>query len=173
MIVAYRQKDKLLLSWRDKRIVTMLSTCATSSMKTITKRTRKEGTTGIVKPSVVINYNKYMGGVDKADQKKHNTKKLTHLQFVHRLVDELIGGFHDTDPKNPSTSETGERLNSLLHIIRRDDTGRSKDCVRKRSACTFSLLRAPVPLVHSDSRSSGGCDRKGLIYPEMKRSNVE
>ncbi|CAD1469430.1 unnamed protein product, partial [Heterotrigona itama] len=55
--------------------------------------------------------------------------KVTHLQFVHRLVDQLVGDFRDTDPKNASTSGTGERLNDLLHIIRRDDTGRSKDYV--------------------------------------------
>lgn len=166
-IVAYRRKNTLLLAWRDKRIVTMLGTCATSSSKTVTKRTRNEGRTNIVKPDVVINYNKYMGGVDKADQytgtycfmrkshkwwrklffwglevsvinsyllyrehqKKHNIKKLTHLQYVRRLVGQLVGDFRDAEPKNPSTCETAERLNGLLHIIRRDDAGRSKDCV--------------------------------------------
>jgi hypothetical protein len=52
------------------------------------------------------------------------------LQYVRRLVDQLVEDFRDADPKNtPSTSGTAERLNGLLHIIRRDDTGRSKDCV--------------------------------------------
>ncbi|XP_020297799.1 piggyBac transposable element-derived protein 4-like, partial [Pseudomyrmex gracilis] len=166
-MVAYRRKDLLLLAWRDKRIVTMLSTCATSSSKTVTKRSRKEGVTDTVKPDVVLNYNKYMGGVDKADQytgtycfmrksqkwwrklffweldvsvinsyllyqehhKKYNIKKLSHLEFVRRLVDQLIGDFRDADPKPSSTSGTAERLNGLLHIIRRNETGRSKDCV--------------------------------------------
>ncbi|CAD1474752.1 unnamed protein product [Heterotrigona itama] len=60
----------------------------------------------------------------KENQKKHNTK-VTHLQFVHRLLEMFV----TLIPTNSSTSGTGERLNSLLHIIWRDDTGRSKDCV--------------------------------------------
>ena len=194
-IVAYRRKDILLLAWRDKRIVTMLSTCATSSSKTVTKRTRKEGRTNIVKPDVVINYNKYIGGVDKANQytgtycfmrksqkwwrklffwglevsvinsyllyqehqKKHDIKKLTHLQFVRRLVAQLIGDFRDTNPKIPSTSETAERLNGLLHIIRRDERGRSKDCVvcsnrkvkhGKRESRYYCATCAAKPTLH-------------------------
>nr|XP_034194964.1 piggyBac transposable element-derived protein 4-like [Osmia lignaria] len=166
-IVTYRRNNLLLLAWRDKRNVTMLSTCATSSSTTVTKRSRKEGRTHIVKPDVVINYNKYMGGVDKADQytgtycfmrksqkwwrklffwglevsvinsyllyqehhKTYNIKKLSHLQFVRHLIDQLIGNFRDANPKAPVTSGTAERLNGFLHIIRRDETGRSKDCL--------------------------------------------
>lgn len=51
-IVAYRRKDTLLLAWRDKRIAAMLSTCATSTTKNITRRTREKRTTNIVKPNV-------------------------------------------------------------------------------------------------------------------------
>lgn len=44
-------------------------------------------------------------------------KKLMHLQFLCRLVAQLVGDFRDTEPMNPPTSGTAERLNSLLNII--------------------------------------------------------
>ncbi|XP_017797033.1 PREDICTED: piggyBac transposable element-derived protein 4-like, partial [Habropoda laboriosa] len=68
IVAAYRSGAILLLAWRDKRIVTMLSSYNTSGT-TITERRKKQaGTVNIVKPNVVINYNTNMGGVDKADQ---------------------------------------------------------------------------------------------------------
>lgn len=67
-IVSYRHKDILLLALRDKRILTILSSWATSSTKTVTNRTRKEGITNIVKPNVVTDYNKYISGVHSTEQ---------------------------------------------------------------------------------------------------------
>ncbi|CAD1468351.1 unnamed protein product [Heterotrigona itama] len=67
-VAAYRSGDILLLAWKDKRIVTILSSYDTSGTKTIERRVKKAGTVNISKPNVIINYNMNMGGVDKADQ---------------------------------------------------------------------------------------------------------
>ena len=70
-VAAYRSGDILLLAWKDKRIVTILSSYDTSNTKTIERRVKEGGTINISKPNVIINvkcYNMNMGGVDKADQ---------------------------------------------------------------------------------------------------------
>ena len=63
----YRQRDNLLaMKWVDKRDVAMLSTVHTNTMA-ITEKTDRNGMP-IIKPSCVVQYNKYMGGVDTSDQ---------------------------------------------------------------------------------------------------------
>lgn len=57
---------------------------------------------------------------------------MSHLKFVRRLVDQLVGDFRDgaaISRGKPSTSDREERLNGKLHIIRRNEGGRSKDCL--------------------------------------------
>ena len=58
----------LSLKWRDKRDVTMLSTYHDDSMVTKNRRSRtaQGGVEDILKPKVVEDYNKNMGGVDKS-----------------------------------------------------------------------------------------------------------
>ena len=72
----------LALQWMDKRLVTMLSTGNDSSMSTIQRRSRHStsGLEVIQKPSVVVDYNAHMGGVDQADQ------MLSYYGFSHRTV---------------------------------------------------------------------------------------
>ena len=72
----------LALQWMDKRLVTMLSTGNDSSMSTIQRRSRHStgGLEVIQKPSVVVDYNTHMGGVDQADQ------MLSYYGFSHRTV---------------------------------------------------------------------------------------
>ncbi|KAL2714427.1 piggyBac transposable element-derived protein 4-like [Vespula squamosa] len=62
------QLDILLLAWKDKRIVTILSSYDALGTTTIERRMKQAGTVNIIKPNVIINYNMNTGGVDKADQ---------------------------------------------------------------------------------------------------------
>lgn len=67
--IAYRKQEVLLLAWRDKRVVSMLSTYGTSRSQVV--RNRRVGhnrTQSVLKPSTIVQYNKNMGGVDLADQ---------------------------------------------------------------------------------------------------------
>ena len=72
----------MALKWMDKRQVNMLSTIHDDSMVTELRRSRHApgGREDIRKPSVIEEYNKYMGGVDKGDQ------LLSYYGFTHRTV---------------------------------------------------------------------------------------
>ncbi|CAK9809611.1 PiggyBac transposable element-derived protein 4 [Anthophora plagiata] len=66
--VAYRKGNTLVLSWKDKRVVTCLTNWNNAGMTTV-KRILRGGTeVAVRKPNVIINYVKHMGGVDRADQ---------------------------------------------------------------------------------------------------------
>lgn len=67
-VAAYRSGDILLLAWKDKRIITILSSYDTSATTTIERRVKQGSTINISKPNVITNYNMNKGGIDKADQ---------------------------------------------------------------------------------------------------------
>ncbi|KAL2735720.1 piggyBac transposable element-derived protein 4-like [Vespula squamosa] len=138
-VVSYRSGDILLLAWKDKRIVTILSSYDTSGTTTIKRRMKQGGTFNIIKPSVIINYNMNMGSVDKADQlanhivsaRRENMTVITHFMFVQFSVAQLISDFRDgteSKPGKPSTSDKEERLNGKLHILRHCENVKCKDC---------------------------------------------
>ena len=65
-IRAFRSNNIMVLNWRDKRVVTMISTCYKGNL-TAEKRVR--GRDNLVrKPLVILRYNEFMGGVDLCDQ---------------------------------------------------------------------------------------------------------
>ena len=72
----------LALQWKDKRVVTMLSTMHDASMVQKQRRSRHapRGTENVMKPTMIQEYNKHMGGVDKSD------KLLSYYGFSHRTV---------------------------------------------------------------------------------------
>ena len=84
-VAAYRSGDILLLAWKDKRIVTTLSSYDTSSTKTIERRVKEGGTVNISKPNVIINYYMNMGGTDKADQLTSSYCFMRKLQMVEKF----------------------------------------------------------------------------------------
>jgi len=55
-------------AWKDKRVVLMLSTFYGEGTDTWTRHRKGGQVEEIQKPTVVRNYNKFMGGVDRADQ---------------------------------------------------------------------------------------------------------
>lgn len=64
-VIAFRKGRIMALKWRDKREVTMISTLHDTSMLPVQRRGEEEP---VDKPVCVIDYNKYMGGVDHSDQ---------------------------------------------------------------------------------------------------------
>ncbi|XP_017778000.1 PREDICTED: piggyBac transposable element-derived protein 4-like [Nicrophorus vespilloides] len=196
------------------RYVTKLGTCGTSTRKTFNRRTQEGEIVNINQPNVVINHNKYMDGVDKADhcvstycfmrksqkwwrklffwgleicainsyilykvtQQREDKKPMAHLKFVRRLVDQLVEDFRDGSINKPSTSGTAERLNGLLHLIRRNDEGKSKDCVvcsnrkikgGRRESLYYCNTCAAKPALHI-----GDCFEKYHTMYEYKTINV-
>ena len=82
--VVSKQLDSsmLILKWMDKREVMMLSTIHDDSFVTKKRRSRTapDGQEDILKPLVVEEYNKNMGGVDTGDQLQ------SYYGFSHRTV---------------------------------------------------------------------------------------
>lgn len=89
--VIYRQKGNLLaLKWKDKRDVTMLSTVHKATF-TITNRDIHNTGEPVVIPSTVVTYNKYMGGVDHADQlNKYYTMTRKTIKWWKKLALHII-----------------------------------------------------------------------------------
>lgn len=87
----------LVLKWMDKREVMMLSTIHDDSFVTKKRRSRTapDGQEDILKPLVVEEYNRHMGGVDTGDQLQsyygfsHRTVKWWRRLFFH-LIDLAI-----------------------------------------------------------------------------------
>jgi len=59
-----------VLAWKDKRVVKAISTKHDASTTTITRRIKRGGgaTEEVSKPACIVDYNKYMAGVDGLDQ---------------------------------------------------------------------------------------------------------
>ena len=65
------ERGVVATAWRDKRVVTMLSTLCSPDDTQIFKRREKDGSfIQVPCPQAIMIYNKYMGGVDKGDQMK-------------------------------------------------------------------------------------------------------
>ena len=80
---ALRIDDNLsVVQWHDKRTVSILSTLHSDSLVTIERRSRHApgGREEVEKPEAVVEYNKYMGAVDRGDQ------LLSYYGFPHRTV---------------------------------------------------------------------------------------
>ena len=82
----------------DKRVVAALSTIDDDPVVEIQRRTSacREGIETIQKPTIIHNYNTYMGGVEKADQLvtyyvfPHFSKKWWKQIFFHMLDTTLV-----------------------------------------------------------------------------------
>ena len=72
----------LLIKWMDKRAVTALTTIHPDREVAVERRSRRAvgGRETVMKPHTIVEYNKYMGGVDVADQ------LLSYYGFGHRTV---------------------------------------------------------------------------------------
>ncbi|GLV38146.1 hypothetical protein CBL_10113 [Carabus blaptoides fortunei] len=70
--IAFQRGKVMVLKWKDKKNVCLLSTVHNPQMEA-RKKSDREGN-AICKPKVVIDYNDTMGGVDRLDQHLHDTQ---------------------------------------------------------------------------------------------------
>ena len=83
-----RQRDNLVASvWRDRKLVYVMSTNSNPKGDTTVQRRERDGTAQQVPcpPSVVV-YNKFMGGVDKADQLRKYYRVRCKTRKFYRYV---------------------------------------------------------------------------------------
>lgn len=80
------------VKWMDNRVVTLLSTLHDPRETTTVNRKNKDGTTAVVScPTVVAEYNKIMGGVDRFDQlRERYAVGRRSVKWWHRLLYFLI-----------------------------------------------------------------------------------
>lgn len=64
---ACRSGNLMLLAWKDKRVVTTLTSWDISGTQPIYRKVRGGNLQVVNKSNVVVNYVKFMGGVDRAD----------------------------------------------------------------------------------------------------------
>lgn len=79
-VVAFQRGKVMILRWKDKKDVVMISTIHNPAMQDVQKRC------GIItKPSVICDYNLTMGGVDKVDQQlvDYPITRCLQLQGIH------------------------------------------------------------------------------------------
>lgn len=85
-----RKGRVMLIAWKDKRIVRMISTIHDASMKSSENR-KKNYIDNTIKPTCILQYNKYMKGVDRVDQYLANSSILRKtLKWSKKLAFFLI-----------------------------------------------------------------------------------
>lgn len=75
-----RHGNILLQSWKDKRVVNMISTLHSAQMVEVASRRKQTNNLVRMKPMCIVDYNKYMHGVDTADQ------HLAYYPFLRKTV---------------------------------------------------------------------------------------
>lgn len=89
-VVAYQRGKCMALQWKDKKLVTLLSTVHDSSMCETENRKGEK----LLKPKVVMDYNNTMGGVDKSDQlmsyypSTRKRQKVYYKKIFRHLLDQ-------------------------------------------------------------------------------------
>ena len=103
----------LAIKWMDKRLVTVLTTIHDNGVVEIERRSRHAvgGTERIKKPRAVAEYNRYMGGVDTADQLlsyygfSHRTVKLWRRTLFYLLDMAVVNSYMDICREEPRQEE--------------------------------------------------------------------
>lgn len=108
----YRAEELLALTWMDKREVTMLTTMHTASMEDTGKVDRVTNRP-IRKPKVVLDYNKYMGGVDCSDML---TNTYADAQKSIKSYKKLVFHLTDLSVTNAFIMFKSVTGNSISHV---------------------------------------------------------
>lgn len=81
----------VVAKWRDKRDVTMLSTCHNLNMVDTGKKNRKNEV--VVKPKIIIDYNAGKAGIDLSDQlSSYSSPVRKSIRWYHKVATEIILG---------------------------------------------------------------------------------
>ena len=149
-IVSSRKGSLLVLKWKDKRDVLMLSTKHISDTKTVQVR-GPGGYKDKVKPVVVQDYNDNMAGVDKSDQMlsyysfERKTKKWWKKLFFH-LFNLTVVNSHKLYTMAAQTNDDLKRLNLLEYV---------EEIVNKLTCEAHSVTTSQSHQVASHIRLSG------------------
>ncbi|XP_026728124.1 piggyBac transposable element-derived protein 4-like isoform X2 [Trichoplusia ni] len=119
--IARHSGDVSILAWQDKKRVTMISTCHGAYTALPTVPTRPPSRPVPFKPQVVLDYNKFMGGVDMKDQmlepylleRKRCAK--WYMKLFKRLINVSI--LNSRTLLQSSTKKHHDHLAFRLHLV--------------------------------------------------------
>ncbi|XP_063630918.1 piggyBac transposable element-derived protein 4-like [Cydia splendana] len=139
-VVASYCSDLSVIVWRDANIVSLISTYHSLQVGTKTKYN------GVYKPSIVLDYNKSMGGVDKKDQylSAHPLERCKNKVWYKKLFRRMFNAaifncFVIFATSNPKINQRQFRImlaEDLLKIHRQIDLTDEKRLITRRSGLT-------------------------------------
>ncbi|GBN76798.1 PiggyBac transposable element-derived protein 4 [Araneus ventricosus] len=114
--IAYQPGKVMVLKWKDKKIVNMLSTSHDTSSVSFHSETTKE----TLKPKVIYDYNFTMSGVDRCDQDMSyypSTRKQQRMYYkkCFFLLDQSLWNSYIVNKKNNKNKKS--LLDSKLAVI--------------------------------------------------------
>lgn len=167
-ICAFRRGKCLALQWRDKKLVTFISTIHSPTMQDVVTRRNVQ----VSKPTIALDYNNTMGGVDRSDQNLSYYPSLRKGQKVY--YKKLFRHFLDIAIFNAFTlyKKSGGRLSHLDFRVRLVEVvlekslhtlagaGRRSDSSLTRLKCRhFPRKIPPTPKKQEPTRRCVVCTR--------------
>lgn len=167
-VKAFQKRGKIMaLSFFDKRVVSMISTYHNPTTETVTRIRKKGVSETYEKPKVIIEYTKFMGGVDRADHYcgsyafSRKTLKWYRKLFFWILEVAIVNSFH------LHTIDKKERnIPTLTHLQFRNNL------IRQLVANTRNISRKRGPPVpdNSEQRLDG---KSHFIMQKINKSTKD
>ena len=170
----YNRDNLQCMKWRDKRDLLMLTTVDSCAMKA-TGKTNRSTNEPIMKPSCVISYNKFMGGVDRSDQLgkyysfARKVMKVWKKEFFFLLNSMVLQGYliylkKTTDrPKKSQYAFRLELVRELVSSSRCIDLlpqhSQSRSSVEQSSLLRLQARHFPthIPSTHKEKQPTRRC----------------
>ena len=138
----------MALQWKDKKVVTMLSTCNTPEMVELPPN--RQGVVRI-KPACVQQYNTYMGGVDTSDHlaQSYPTPRKTlkwYIKVFYNLLDlSVVNSFSVYKELGGRLAQLEFKLELLDGLIRGSSAPPTRRSSRSRSRTPLRAAASPPP----------------------------
>lgn len=142
-MLAFQRGKCLLIQWKDKKLVTVLSTVHSAEMVPFIDKRGNQ----LMKPEAILDYNHRMGGVDRADQMlssysvPRKRKKISYKKIFQHLLDEATyNSFVLYQKEGGRASHMDYRLQLVDEIITKY-SGNGSAKKKGRPGCPLNMKR--------------------------------
>lgn len=162
-VAAECQEGIVVLKWRDKRDVLCLSTKHTDEMVNIPKRGQE-----VLKPRIIVEYNKCKAFIDLSDQvKSYNTSLRRSLKWYRKLALELLTGTSLVNAHSAHQEIANEKM-SISKFREEVVKGLLKDEKQDAVRCTSNVaFEEPAHLLKDVGRATRR--RCTICYGKMSK----
>ena len=165
----FRQHGNLVaFAWKDKRIVTVLSTLSPPDQTQLVPRKEKDGTiTQVPCPHAVATYNRHMGGVDRGDQMRQyycvRPKSSKYYKYIFWFTFEIsIANAYILSQFSPNTSLLSSHRHLKRFRLRLAEQLIGQYCTKKRPGRPRSIhIQPTAPTLHLPSHQAS---RSTCVY---------